>query len=80
MKAKEKCKASTELKPCEALIRFEVPKDKMKHIYAAANALGKAGITFDTGGTLTDPVLYDWEFDWSLKEAKVYFKRMKGSE
>lgn len=65
----------TKLKPCEVVVRFKVPKDKMEHIYAAINELGKAGITFDTGGTMTDPVNYDWEFDWSLKGATVLFKR-----
>lgn len=71
----QECK--TELRPCEVVIRFKVPKDKMEYIYAAITELGKAGVHFDTGGTLTDPVLYDWEFDWSLKGAKVYFKRFQ---
>jgi len=66
----------TELKPCEVKVRFKITKDKMEHIYNAINELGKVGISFDTGGTLTDPVNYDWEFDWSLKgPIKVLFKR-----
>lgn len=68
------------LKECEVVIRFEVPKDKMKDLYAAIDALGKIGVTFDTGGTCADPVSYDWEFDWSLKGAKVFFKKFKNEE
>jgi len=64
-------------KECEVVIKFNIPKDKMKHIYTAIDELGKIGVTFDTGGTLSDPVNYDWEFDWSLKGAKVFFKRFK---
>ena len=70
-----------ELKPCEVVIRFKIPKDKMEHIYNAINELGKVGISFDTGGTMTDPVNYDWEFDWSLKgPVQVLFKRFKESK
>lgn len=72
----EECK--TELKPCEVVIRFKVSKDKMDDMYKAIAALNKLGVRFDTGGTLTNPVIYDWEFDWSLKGAKVYFKRFIG--
>ncbi len=68
-----------ELKECEVVIRFNVPKDKMKHIYAAIDELGKIGVHFDTGGCVCcdDVCHYDWEFDWSLKGAKVFFKRFK---
>ncbi|MHC4121989.1 MAG: hypothetical protein ACYSSI_00315 [Planctomycetota bacterium] len=62
---------------CEVTVSFEVPKNKMQHIYNAATELAKAGITFDTGGTCTDPVSYDWEFDGSLKGARVKFKRFR---
>lgn len=64
---------------CEVTINFEVSQDKIQHIYNAANELGKAGITFDTGGTPTNPVSYDWEFDWSLKGARVKFKKFRDS-
>lgn len=67
----------TELKECEVVFRLKVPKNKIKHIYKAMDELNKVGVTFDTGGTLSDPVNYDWELDWSLKGAKVYFKRFK---
>jgi hypothetical protein len=69
-----------ELRECEVVIRVKIPKNKMKDLYAAIDALNKAGITFDTGGTCSDPVQYDLEFDWSLKGAKVFFKRFKDEE
>lgn len=66
------------MKECEVLLRFKIPNDKIKYIYEASRALAKLGISFDTGGTLTDPVNYDWEFDWSLKgPVRVYFKKFK---
>lgn len=68
------------LKECEVKIRLEIPKSKMKDLYAAIDALSKIGVICDTGGTCTDPVLYDLEFDWSLKGAKVFFKRFKNEE
>ena len=66
-----------ELKECEVGINFVVPRDKLQHIYNAAEELSKAGVTFDTGGTCSDPVSYDWKFDWSLKGATVKFKKFK---
>lgn len=75
----KECKSK--LRECEVVVKFKVPKDKMNHIYAAARELSKLGISFDTGGTLTDPVEYDWEFDWSLKgPVSVLFKRFKHSK
>ena len=66
------------LKNCEVKLRFKIPQDKMPHIYNAINELGKVGITFDTGGTVSDPVNYDWELDWSLKgPVEVLFKKFK---
>lgn len=55
---------------CEVLIRFPDLTEKQRgHLYKAAIQLSKAGIQFDTcEGN-------DWEFDWSLKGAKVYFVR-----
>jgi len=68
----------TELRECEVVIRFKVPRANMAHIYAASDELAKLGITFDTGGRITDPILYGWEFDWSLTgPVKVLFKRFK---
>ena len=66
------------LKKCEVNIHFIIPRNKMKHIFAARDELAKAGIRFDTGGGPPgyDPVGLDWEFDWSLTGgAKVYFKK-----
>lgn len=66
------------LKECEVVIKLEIPKDKTNDLYAAIRALNKIGIEFDTGGCTEDGVLhYDLEFDWSLKGAKVFFKRFK---
>lgn len=74
----EECK--TELKPCEVTIRFKIPKDRMGDMYKITAALNELGVHFDTGGSSDgENVFYDWEFDWSLKEAKVYFKKMKGA-
>lgn len=67
-------------KMCEVGIHFSVPKEQMKHIYEAAEALAKVGITFDTGGSCCEKgkVDYYWEFDWSLKgPVVVTFKRFK---
>ena len=61
----------------EAQIKFpEIDKEQLKHLSDAKKALGKAGVTFDTGydlGTHTR----DWEFDWSLKGAEVILKKFK---
>lgn len=67
------------LKPCEVLINFKIPKEKMKHIFKARDELAKAGVSFDTGGCSEGEITsYDWEFDWSLKgNVEVYFKRFK---
>lgn len=72
--------ASTKLKECEATIKFTIPKEKIDLLYKATEALGKIGVTFDTGGSQDEEgnLCYDWEFDWSLKgPAKVYFKRFR---
>ncbi len=55
---------------CEVHVEFTVPKDKADHIFAARDELGKAGIGFDSGGSIPGPeddtVTLDWEWDWSL--------------
>ena len=68
-----------QLKPCEVLINFKIPKEKIKHIFNARDELLKAGISFDTGGFNNNGTInYDWEFDWSLKgNVEVYFKKFK---
>ena len=62
---------------CEVNIKFVgMSKKQMKHIRKATSELFKAGVSFDTGGCCgEDGIYYDWEFDWSLKGAKVYFKK-----
>jgi len=68
----------TDLKECEVVIKLEVPKDKLDDLYVAIAALNKLGIYFDTGGCSDNKIVqYDLEFDWSLKGAKVFFKRFK---
>ena len=63
----------------EVNIKFKLDQEQMKHVYAAAKSLSKAGVTFDTGGSRgkDGKINYDWEFDWSLKGAEVFFRRAK---
>jgi len=47
---------------------------QLKHIYEAEDALGKAGITFDSGSNIADDgkvMSRDWELDWSLVGATL---------
>ncbi len=62
----------------EVNIKFKADKAQMDNIYKAIEYLGKAGITFDTGGCKGEDgkIDYDWEFDWSLKGANVFFRRI----
>jgi len=63
------------MKEIEVLIRFPNLTDKQRdHIYRAVTELSKAGVTFDTGVGCAGN---DWQFDWSLKGAQVFFKRDK---
>ena len=63
------------MRKAEVLIRFpDLSDDQRKHLYKAATQLSKAGITFDTGVSCEGN---DWEFDWSLKGAEVFFKRFE---
>ena len=49
----------------------------MEHLFNAGEELAKAGVSFDTGCGCSDGkrTVRDWEFDWSLKGAKVLFKK-----
>ena len=61
------------MKEAEVLIRFPNLTDEQRgHLYKASNELDLAGVTFDTGVGCEGN---DWEFDWSLKGANVYFKK-----
>lgn len=63
---------------CEVQIKFLIPTEKVKYIFKARDKLAKAGITFDTGGYSDGKITeLDWEFDWSLKGAEVYFRRFR---
>ena len=64
-----------EVKEAEVLIKFPSPtEEQILHLFNAQDELAKAGVSFDTGSGCGSR---DWEFDWSLKGAKVYFKRFK---
>lgn len=66
----------------EVLIQIptaEMSEEQLKHLFDAEAQLSAAGVSFDTGMDLGSRIR-DWEFDWSLKGAKVYFKRFKEIE
>jgi len=48
--------------------------EQLEHLLKAEDELGKAGLQFDRGHS---PLWKerDWEFDWSLKGAKVVLKK-----
>ena len=61
----------------EARICFtNLSKKQLRHLFKAEKQLRKAEITFDTGYGCGQS-RRDWEFDWSLKGAEVYYKRDK---
>lgn len=61
------------LKEAEVLIQIPITsKEQLEHLFKAGEELNKAGVTFDTGCGCG---MRDWEFDWSLKGAKVLFKK-----
>ena len=61
------------MKEVEVLIQFPITsKEQLEHLFKAGEELAKAGVTFDTG---VGGGMRDWEFDWSLKGAKVLFKK-----
>jgi len=67
-------------KECE--VRIEIPiksEEQREKIFEAEKLLREAGIDFDTGYDLVEN-RRDWEFDWSLEGAKVYFKKFKESQ
>lgn len=62
---------------CEVGIHFVgITKEQMEHLFKAQSELHKAGVGFDTGYCFPTKTR-DWEFDWSLKGAKVTFRRFK---
>ena len=59
----------------EVLIQFcNKTKKQLEHLFRAEKELRKAGVDFDTGYGCG---CRDWEFDWSLKGAKVILKKKK---
>jgi len=71
-----------EKREVEVLVQIptaEMSEDQLKHLHEAEVQLSMAGVSFDTGMDLGSRIR-DWEFDWSLKGAKVYFKRLKETE
>ncbi len=69
-------------KEAEVLIQIptaQMSEEQRKHLAEAENQLFKAGVTFDTGMDLGSRVR-DWEFDWSLKGAKVLFKKFSDNK
>ena len=61
---------------CEALVEFRPEtREQWEALYKAESHLADAGVRFDKGGGLG---ARDWEMDWSLRGARVFFKRAKG--
>ena len=59
----------------EVRIEFAgLSKEQTKHLYKARKELGKTGVDFDSGYNHVTGSR-DWEFDWSLKGAKVVLKK-----
>lgn len=52
-------------------------KKQREHLFEAERELHRAGVKFDTG---YGDKKRDWEFDWSLKGAKVVQKSIKVSK
>jgi len=55
---------------------YGLDKNQMEHLHKAESELGKAGVTFGTGYDFEEK-RRDWEFDWSLKGARVQVKEAK---
>ena len=67
------------IKQTEAEIRisfYDLNKVQMEALFNAERELSKAGLSFDTGYDFGEK-RRDWEFDWSLKGAKVFCKKHK---
>ena len=58
------------------IIFYDLSKEQMEHLHKAEKELLKAGVSFDTGYSFIEKER-DWEFDWSLKGAKVKIKEEK---
>ena len=49
---------------------YNLTDEQKEHLFKAEKELSKAGVSFDTGYDFKEK-RRDWEFDWSLKGAKV---------
>ena len=54
----------------------DLTEEQMKHLHKAERELGRAGVSFDTGYDFEEK-RRDWEFDWSLRGARVKIKVKK---
>jgi len=68
-------------KECEVRMVFPpMDKKQIKHLHNAEIELSKIGVSFDTGHNIEDDGKIgesDWELDWSLEGAKIYFIKTK---
>lgn len=63
------------MKEAEVLIQLPfATQEQREKIFQIEKLLLEAGVSFDTG---SDGITRDWEFDWSLEGAKVFFKKFK---
>ena len=70
----------SELKEVEVRIEFsDMDKGKLEHLFKAEQELRLAGITFASGYDFQEK-RRDWEFDLSLKGARVKLYKMKGKK
>ena len=53
---------------------YNLDNKQMEHLHKAEKELYKAGLGFDAGFDFEEK-RRDWEFDWSLKGAKVFCKK-----
>ena len=63
-------------KECEVTIQIPYTKKTLQELFEAEEHLHKAGVSFDTGAWIEEHIR-EWQFDFSLKGAKVLFKKMK---
>ena len=67
------------MQECEVRIEIPMKGKDMNKLFEAEKLLRALGVNFDTGFAIPEQ-RRDWQFDWSLKGAKVIFKRMKNGE
>ena len=55
---------------------YNLSEEQMKHLHNAESQLLDAGVSFDTGYDFEEK-RRDWEFDFSLKGARVKIEKAK---